>query len=131
MPEAYAWPDGQAALHTGAGATSAVVGYAQQTQVTLTWGWLNHGTLGTAYYDHLTGQRAEVTIAALYTFDKTVKLMAQSATAVHLKLIHSGVNGSAGFWLWSGRIDSMDFAGSQDNPYTWSLRAHFNQWSAF
>jgi len=118
-------------LYTGAGAASAVVAYAQQTQVSITWGWLNHGTLGTAYYDHLTGKRADVSIGAVYTFDKTIKRMAESATAIHLKLMHSGLNGSAGYFLYSGRIDSLEYAGTEESPYTYSLRAHFNQWSAF
>ena len=131
MPEAYAWPEGSVSIYTGAGATSAVVAYAQNSNLALTRGWMNQVTLGGAYSDHLTGQRADVSLGAVYTFDKTLQKLHESATAVHMKLMHSSINGSAGFILYSGRIDSFQYAGTEENPYTYTLAAHFNAWSAF
>lgn len=131
MPEIYVWPEGTVSIYTGTGATSAVVAFAQQSQASRSWGWLNSVTVGGIYADHLTGKRVNVSIRALHTYDGTVAKMAESATAIHMKFTHSGVNGSAGVFLYSGRIDALNYAGTEENPYTWDLQAHFNQWSAF
>jgi hypothetical protein len=57
--------------------------------------------------------------------------MAESATAIHFKFIHSGVNGTAGMFLYSGRVDNLSIQGAEGQIYTYSMRAHFNNWSAF
>ncbi len=131
MPEAYAWPEGTIAIYTGNGAASAVVGYAQQSQASRAWGWLNSETVGGVYADHLTGRRVDVSIQAMHTFDSTISKIADAETAIHMKFVHSNVNGSAGIHLYSGRVDSLDWVGSEGSPYTWALKAHFNAWSAF
>lgn len=131
MPESFAWPEGQIAIYTGNGAASAVVAYAQQSQASRAWGWMNTETVGGVYDDHLTGKRMNVSIEAMHTFDGTIAKIAESATAVHMKFIHNNVNGSAGYFLYSGRIDSLEYAGSEGSPYKWTMQAHFNQWSAF
>ena len=131
MAEAYVWPEGQIAIYTGNGAASAVVAYAQQSQASRAWGWNNTETVGGVYADHLTGKRVTVSVQAMHTFDGTIAKIAESATAVHMKFIHNTVNGSAGVFLYSGRIDALDYAGSEGSPYTWTMQAHFNLWSAF
>lgn len=131
MPEVYSWREGQVYIYTGNGATSAVVAFAQETRIGTTRGWVNQAHLDRTYSDHLTGQRADVSIGALYTFDNTIQKIDTSATAIHMKFWHSSVNGTAGMFLYSGRIDNMEFIGTEASPYLWRLQAHFNLWSAY
>lgn len=129
--EAYSWMEGQLWVFTGNLATSAVVAYATQNNLNLTWGNVNNQTLAGTYYDYNTGKRADLTVGAVMCFDSTLNRIADSATAVHMKFINSSVAGTAGYMLYSGRIDSLQFAGTERSPYTYTLAAHFNVWSGF
>ncbi len=133
MPEVFVWSEGQIYLWTGTATASALIGYAQNIQAPLVRGWANDPSLAGNYRDHLTGQRADVLLGALYTPDATIQKIEASATAVHMKLVHTlaGDMGSAGVILYSGRIDSLTYAGSENNPYTYTLSYHANRWSAF
>lgn len=118
-------------LFTGSLAASAVVAYAENTQITPAYGWDNRPAADGTYYDHKTGQRCDVTIQAVYTVDKTIIKMMESATAMHMKFMHSGVNGTAGHWLYSGRVDNYQVGGKPGQAYMYNIKAHFNVWSAF
>lgn len=131
MPEAYGWSEGTVSIFTAGTAVSATIAYCENTNANISWGWDNKATLSGAYRDVLTGQRMDVTIQAIYTNTKTFQRMALSATAVHMKFNHSSVNGTAGFWGFSGRIDAMPIVGGAGENYKFSLRAHFNNFSAF
>ncbi len=131
MPEAYSWPEGSLSLFTGGTAVSALISYAENSTVNLVWGWDNKPTLSGVYRDVLTGKRIDVTIGALYTV-KTIQRIADSATAVHMKFMHSSiVNSTAGLWGFSGRIDRLSYAGNDGEVYKYTMALHFNQWSAF
>lgn len=131
--EAYVFPEGSVSLWTGsaAPAASAVVGFAQNTQVNLAYGWDSHESIDGVYTDHLTGQRADVSVAAIYTFDATIARIALSATAVHMKFQHNTINGSAGYFLYSGRIDSHAYAGYEGAPFVYTLTYHAFLWSGY
>ena len=133
MAETVAWPEGQAILFTGGGATSAVVAYAQDVRGSFIYGYENRQVLDGTYYDVLTGRRADVDIGYLYTTDQTLARLFESATAVHIHLQHSvapsGV--TAGFRLWSGRIDSLSYDGTENAPFRYRLTYHSNVWSAY
>lgn len=131
MPEAYTWPEGQIAFHTGSATASAVVAFAQNMQAMMIRGWSNDPSLAGVYRDHLTGQRADVVLGAVYTHDATLLRMEASATAMHMKLLHSGIHGSAGFQFYSGRIDAISIIGSEGQPYVYQVSYHANVWSAF
>jgi hypothetical protein len=94
-------------------------------------GWDNRARLDGSYSDALTGKRADLTIRAMYTYDSTLLRINESATAVHLHLKHSGALGSAGLYLYSGRIDRIDLQGSEGNPYVFGITYHANRWSAY
>lgn len=129
--EAFSWPEGQIAFWTGSATASAVVGYALNSDLTLARGWENRRNLSGGYYDLITGQRADLTIGAVYTSDATIVRMVESATAVHVRIAHyNPINGTGGYALYSGRVDALRFAGSEDAPYTWQLTYHANYWSA-
>lgn len=130
--EAYSWAEGSIAFWTGSANASAVVAYAQNSDLALAWGWINRQSLAGTYRDLFTGQRADLTVGAVYTSDPTLYRMAASATAVHVRIAHyNPVNGSAGYVLYSGVVDAMRYAGTQDAPYTYQLTFHANAWSAF
>ncbi len=129
--EAYTWPEGQIWIWSGSATASALVGFAQNMQFTPVRGWDNRPSLDGTYRDHLTGQRADLVIGQVFTHDSTIQRMEASATAYNVKLVHSGIHGSAGVVLSSGRIDSLALLGSEGNPYVYQLTYHCNQWSAF
>ena len=130
--ETYSWNEGSIAFWTGSATASAVIAYATNSDLSLVRGWENRRTLSGNYYDLLTGQRADLMVGAVYTSDLTLARMVESATAVHVRLTHTNaVNGSAGFLLYSGRIDALRYAGSEAAPYTYQLTYHANQWSAY
>lgn len=133
MPEVYAWPEASITLYTGshAPATSAVQAFAKSVNAAMVRGWMNNQTLGSEYYNVLTGQRADVSIAALYTYGAAAIKMIEAATAVHLKLNHTGVNGSAGFYLYSGVFDSLALNGADNGIFQFTMAYHANSWSAF
>ena len=130
MPEVFSWREGTVSVFTGAAATSAVVAYAENTNLSLVWGWDNRPAAGGNYYDQLTGLRADFTVGALVTSDETIQRIAQSATAVHIKY-HQTSFSTGGYWLYSGRIDRLQFQGQQGGLFSYSLVAHFNIWSGY
>lgn len=130
--EAFSWAEGSISLWTGSATASAVVAFAQTNDLTLAHGWNNYQTLDGSYHDSFTGQRADLSVGAVYTSDLTLARMVASATAVHVRLNHSNaVNGSAGYLLYSGRVDMLRYAGSEAAPYTYQLMYHANRWSAY
>lgn len=133
MPEAFMWAEGAISLWTGEASpsTSAVVAYARNLQGLLAWGWDEHESIDGVYARHLTGQSVDLTLGAIYTFDSTIMRLAQSATALHLKLNQSGVNGSAGYVLYSGHLTTLALAGDEQNPFVYTLTYRGNLWSAY
>lgn len=133
MPESFAWPEGVLAVYTGnaSPSTSAVIAYARDTQASLAWGWDNRANASGVYLNHLTGTKADLNFNAVYTVDSTITKLAQSATAVHLKVLHTNAIGSAGFFFYSGRIANIRYVGSEKNPFTYQFSYFCNTWSAF
>lgn len=131
MPEAYAFPEGQVHLWTGTATASAIVAFAQNTQAQIAYGWLEHQSVDGAYARHQTGQSVDVTFGALYTYDSTIVRMVLSATAMHLHLIQSSVNGSAGLFCYSGHVSGLAFAGNDGQPYAYTLTYHGTEFSAY
>ena len=131
--EAYSWPQGTLYLYTGTATASALIGYAQNSHVTLSYGWENRPSLSGIYRDHLTGLRADLSVQALLSNDWRVMKMAASATAVHciLKQITLPASASAGILLFSGRIDSLQMVGQDAQAYTFTFNYHSNSWSSF
>lgn len=133
MPEAFVWTEGSIALWTGSASpsTSAVLAYAQNMNGVMQRGWFERQSIDGEYFRHLTGQSFDLTVQAVYTYDATIVRMVESATAVHLKLQHNNVNGSAGFLVYSGHVAALSPIGSEANPYTYSLTYRANLWSAY
>jgi len=132
MPEAISWPEGCIYLWTGSATASALLGYAQDMSVNFFVGYDNYQTFDTAFHDNATGQRADANIGTLYTTDSlTLFKMYNAQTAVHVHFKHSGVYGSAGVYLYSGRMDSVILAGTDKMMITWRCQYHANRWSAY
>jgi hypothetical protein len=129
--EAISWPEGQLIIWTGIGAASAVVAYAQNNSLNLTYGWVNREQMSGGYYDVLTGQHAALSVGAVMCYDGTIRRLADAKTAVHMKFMGSSIVGTAGYALYSGRIDNLSFNGTEAAPYTFTLAAHFNVWTGF
>lgn len=131
MSEVYTWNEGQVYIWTGTATASALVGFAQNSQAIMQYGWESHQTVDGVYADHLTGQRADLTVQALYSYDITALRMILSATAVHVKMHHSGVHGTGGMFFYSGRVDVLALGGSEGLPYSHTISYHANSWSGY
>lgn len=132
MSESFSWPEGTVYIYTGSATASAIIAYAENTQVNLTRGWDNRASLSGLYRDHLTGQMAQVSVGVLTTLDWTVFRMFESATATHFHFRHTGIgSASAGLFLFSGRLDSMAFQGNNGNLFKFTLSYHCNAWSGY
>lgn len=131
--EAFNWPEGSISLWTGAASpsTSAVVAYAQNMQVQMAYGWLEHESVDGVYARHLTGQSVDATFGAIYTYDSTLLKMIASATALHMKIAQTNVNGSAGLNLYSGNISGLTLIGDENNPHVCTFSYHGNLWSGY
>jgi len=130
--EVYSWMEGQVYWSTGNPfVSSAYLGLLENSTVTLKIGYVSTPAAGGTYHDHTTGQRADVSIGSFYCFDKTGIRWLSSATAVHMKFIHSSVNGTAGVFLYSGRIESMAIQGSNGQVYKVNMSYYANSWSSF
>lgn len=133
MPESFAWPEGVIAVYTGAASpsTSALIAYAKDTNASFSWGYDNRANASGVYLNHITGYRVDVTFNAVYTVDTTIAKMSQSATAVHIKVLHTNAIGSAGYFLYSGRIAALRLMGNERDSYRYQLSYFANTWSAF
>ncbi len=133
MAESVSWMEGTISLYTGnaSPSNSAVVAQCQNVSLRLNRGWMNREALDGTYRDHYTGQRADITIGQFYNYDGTLVKMEASATAVHIKAMHSNTYGSAGYFFYSGRIDAVQVQGSNGGLFTFTITYHSNSWSAF
>jgi hypothetical protein len=132
MTEAISWPEGAIYLWTGTATASALVGLARDTTLSLLYGIDNYQTFDTAYHDLHTGQRADVGVGSLYTTDRlTLSTFADAKTAVHMHLAHTGVYGSAGWFLYSGALDLVQVAGGDGRTFEYRVQYHANRWSAY
>src|SRR5574343_10019 len=131
MAATFAWPEGRIYLWTGTATASALVAYAERVYGTLAYGVDNFRTLYGTYHNLLTGQRADVYIGALYTKDMlTLQRMADAQTGVHAHLNHSGYQGSAGYFLYSGAINSVGVVGREGDIIRVTFSYQANAWSA-
>lgn len=131
MREAIAFSEGSARLWTGSAAHYGFA-LAQSVNVSFGYGWNNFQTLDGTYRNLLTGQRADVTIAAAQSYDMAIFRMFQSATAIHMELWHgTPISVSAGWVLWSGRIDQLQIQGQQGDVLRYNLTYHANVWSGY
>ena len=80
----------------------------------------------------LTGERADITIGTMYTVDNSaIRTLAAAKTAVHMHLAQTALGASAGYLLYSGRIDQVSLAGREGQLYQFSMTYHANDWSAY
>ena len=126
MPEVFTWNEGQLFIWTGASTVSALTAYAQNISVSLAYGWSNRRLVTGTYQDVFTGFRQDVQVCAMYTPDATIQKFALQTALTHMHLRHSSLGGTAGLFLWSGRIDRIDLAGSEANPYIFTIAYHAN-----
>lgn len=129
--EAFSWREGTCYFWTATATASAVPAYIQNTKLAFSKGFTNRVQGDGSYWDHLTGQRVDVSIGAMFAPNDTVARWFDSGVMINARFNHSGVNGSAGFSLWSGRIDRADYDGTEKTPYRYSVSMHFNVWSAY
>lgn len=131
MSEIFTWMEGQAFLWSGNSTVSALTAYIQNTTLNAQFGWLNRRLVTGTYQDLLTGQRFDLQVGGMYMPDATIQKFALQTALVHVHLRHSSLGGTAGTFLWSGRIDSLQVVGSEANPYVFTLGYHSNLISGY
>lgn len=131
MAEVFAWREGQVYVWTGNSTVSALTAYAQNINASLVYGWNNRRLVTGTYQDVLTGVRVDVQIGAMYTPDAILQKFALLTAETHLHLRHSSLGGTAGIFLWSGRIDRIDIQGNEGNVYNFTVAYHSNVVSGY
>lgn len=141
MPEVYSWNEGKVyGWNSTFGSTSALIGYAQDMTLTITYGWENKRLVTGTYIDVLTGQRADLQIGALYTTQTIADFFRGMATATNLVRLNvhvqqsalvGGAAASAGWLLYTGVMDRLELAGSEGAPYTYRIAYHSNLWLGY
>lgn len=133
MPD-YGIPFKDAQLHIYTGgqtASGSALGFVDSTQIFPSWQWQTDASLSGTYRDHLVGIHCRFSMQAIYTTDQRIERLAQSATALHFKLIQNNIHGSAGYFMYTAHIDNLALQGGNGNVWRYTLNAHANLWSAF
>lgn len=133
MGEAFSHNEGALYLWTGSAAASgSPVGFVQNANVSLQYSWQNQLSIGTARYEWLNDRRADVMFGALWTNNSTVHEIAQATgNVVHMKLEASGVNGSGGWIVYSGQIDSVQVLSQRGGVDSLNVMAHGFEWTGY
>ena len=129
--EAFSWREGNIHVWTGDASASAMVAYAQEISVTAEIYFVNRQSLAGTYTYHETGRLASFQIGTVMSQHWTLFNLFNSGIPAHFHLSHSGVNGSAGMFLHSGRIDRMAFKGRENEMFQWTLEGRANIWSSY
>lgn len=129
--ETFNWNEGAVYIYTGTATASALLFLCENISMQLAHSWQDHKTMDGTYSYHLIEQRANLSIGQLYTVDATLFRIQNSATAVHWHIKNTGVNGSAGVYLYSGRIDSLAIQGRQGDVQQVAVQYHAHNWSAY
>src|SRR3990167_7169483 len=129
--EVYSFAEGRLYLYASAsGNTSGSgIGFAENASLKFAFGWQDHAGANNQYVRALTGQRADLTIGALFR-------LAQATAAINAKfegLISAGaaLQKSAVWVLYSGVVDEAAISQSDGRLFGGAFSCHFNQWSAF
>jgi hypothetical protein len=130
--EVFSHLEGNVWLWTGT-AGSALIAYLTDTDISMVHGVENYRTFDSAYHNLWTGQRADIAVGALYTVDRlTLQVWFDAKTAVHVHIpLYNSAGGSAGFYYYTGALDSLRLNGRENDLYRWSLQYHANVWSAY
>jgi len=129
--EALTWREGSIHVWTGSATASAVVAYAQNMNIVPTVGYVNRQSLAGTYTNHETGRFVQFQIGLVASQHWTLFEMFSSGNEVNMHLKHTGVNGSAGLFLYSGRIDAMPLIGQEGTTFQWAMNGHANVWSSY
>lgn len=133
MTEAFSHREGALYMWTGSAAASgSPVGFVNNVSVSFQYSWQNQLSIGTARYEWLNDARADVMIGTLWTNTSRVyELAHQTGQVVHIKLEASGVNGSGGWLVYSGQIDSVQVLSQQGGVDMLSMMGHGFEWTGY
>lgn len=132
MPEPFSFAEGTLHVWTGAAtASGSALAYVHSARFAPAWGWQSDLALDGSAYEHLTGQRAALAFTFAHTSERALALLAQTTALLHFKLTHSGLDGSAGYIAWSGRVDRLEVLAAPESWVACTVEAHAPTWSAF
>jgi len=129
--EALSWREGVVYIWTGTATASALAAYVQNVNIMPSIGYLNRQTMGGTYTNHETGRYVQFQVGLMASQHWTLFQMFSSGNEVNMHFAHSSVNGSAGIYLYSGRIDTMPLQGQEGAIFQWAINGHANVWSSY
>ncbi len=132
--EVFAWPEGQLVVYASAsGATTGSgLGFAENTRLTFTFGWLEYRGAGGTYRREITGQAAQLSLGQLWCDTQLLQLVnASAALNAEFRASADKLTQSARVALYSGVADSFEVNGSEGNVFRTVLAMRANMWSAF
>jgi hypothetical protein len=131
MAEVYTFAEASAYAWTGS--TSGILAFVQNAQITLEVGRHSYRSPGATTRTYIeTGRQARVTIERMRSDTRLAVLMQNSTGGslhVHLKAAHLGL--SAGFFLWSGELQSLSHNEREGGAWTENVMGVFQAWSAY
>lgn len=132
MGEVFTFSEGRLYIWTGSHTASGMsVAFVEQVSVNLTTQWGNQRSVGTGRHEWVIDQRADLQIGKAYANADLYALL-NATGVVHIKVEHENVPaGSAGFILYSGRLDNLSVNGSQGAIMQENLVGHAYQWTGY
>lgn len=132
MTEVFSWTEGTLYVWSGAATASGTpVAYVTNASISPQWQWSNDARLDGSYRHVLQGRRANISLALGYTVGMNLVVLAQGNASVHFKFDQNGVNGSAGWLAYTGRINTLGLQGAEGGTYALSVAGYCNEWSAY
>lgn len=133
--EAFSFAEGRIWLYASASGTTSGsgIGFARDTTLRFAYGYRNERGLKLNYFDIRTGQRAELSIGALYA-DRTLVALIHASAPVNVRFVGivTGVGvKSAEFALYSGAVDSFSLLETEGQVWKATYGMHANSFSAF
>lgn len=129
--EALSFSEGQLHVWTGSHtASGSVIAFCQSVGVSCLDDWKADAAVSGNYRYHLAGTRIDVN-ASLYWSDSRIATLMAARTALHFKVTHSSLGGSAGYIGYSGRITTLRADGQEGQVANQTFAAFAHAWSAF
>lgn len=133
MNEVFAFADGELYLYTGSHTASGnAIAYVNSVNGTLNRQWQSDASVDGTYHDHITDRRADFNASLGWVQGETLTTLFEAETALHVKILsHNPGLGSAGLFLYSAHVTTLNFGGGQAGVMGQTMNGYSHTWSAF
>lgn len=133
MSEAFSHREGALYLWTGvATASGSPIAFVNNVNLSFQYTWQNQLSIGTGRYEWVNDRRVDVMFGTLWAKGDTIQQIADATgSVVHMKVEASGVNGSGGWIVYSGQIDSVQVMSQRAGVDSMNVMAHGFAWTGY